>query len=195
LPTQVFTLNQQVKPTFSCSDDTAIASCVPATGSSCAGSPPTGSPLVNGNLDTKTVGVHSFIVTATDLAGNSKTSCVTYTVIYTFPGFRTPVDNPPVINVVKGGSTVPVKWLLTDAGGTNVTVLSAVQAIGSKAIRCPSASADPDPDNVSPGLAGLRYDGQYIYNWPTLSKWAGSCRQFYVLLADGTTKTANFQFK
>jgi hypothetical protein len=114
---------------------------------------------------------------------------------YSFSGFRSPVDNPPILNVVKAGGTVPVKWLLSDASGKNSTALAAVFAIGSNAIRCPTATSDPDADNVSPGLAGLRYDSQYVYNWPTVAKWAGTCRQFYAMMADGTKKVANFQFK
>jgi len=34
-----------------------------------------------------------------------------------FQGFSSPVDNPPVLNVTKAGSGVPLKWRLADDAG------------------------------------------------------------------------------
>jgi hypothetical protein len=77
----------------------------------------TGAPLVDGFLDTRTVGTHTFRVTATDLAGNQTTKTVTYFVRFAFDGFKPPVDNPPTVNITKAGSTIPLKWRLKNASG------------------------------------------------------------------------------
>ena len=45
--------------------------------------------------------------------------------------------------------------------------------------------------------SGLKYDAiadQYIYNWKTDAKFALSCRQLVVKLADGQSYRANFTF-
>jgi hypothetical protein len=64
----VYTLNQVVAANYSCADDgSAIATCV--------GTQPFGS-----SLDTSSAGVKSFVVTATDNAGNATQQTVSYTV-------------------------------------------------------------------------------------------------------------------
>ncbi len=77
----VFTLNQQVSPDFACSDPGGVASC-------------TGATLVGGFVDTRTVGTHTFTVTGTDLAGNTATKTVTYSVRFIFQGFKPPGRQP-----------------------------------------------------------------------------------------------------
>jgi DNA/RNA endonuclease G (NUC1) len=57
------------------------------------------------------VGPHTVIATATDIAGNVRTASATYTVApWTISGFYQPVDMNGVWNVVRGGSTVPLKF-------------------------------------------------------------------------------------
>jgi hypothetical protein len=179
----VFTLGQQVQARYFCSDAGGVKTC---TG-----------PAANGGLiDTSTVGSHDFTVTATDFTNHTTSSTVTYFVRFAFSGFLSPVDNPPILNVVKAGQTVPVKWDLKNAAGIAYLNLSAVTSIWSQAIRCPSATGDPDPDTVAPGLSGLKItDPHFIYNWATQKSWAGSCRRFNVKFSDLTSRYADFQFK
>jgi hypothetical protein len=184
LPGQTFVLNQQVKPDIACSDESAVSSC-------------TSSPLVNGNIDTTTIGEHQITVTATDLAGNTSSRIVKYTVQYAFVGFRPPVDNPPVLNTVKAGSTVPIKWRLQDAAGNSVSDLSAVTAISFPSIPCTAAPTDAIETTVAPGLAGLTYDTieqQFALNWQTMKTSTG-CLRVQIEFADGTARYADFKFK
>jgi hypothetical protein len=183
LPGQTFVLNQQVKPDLACSDAGGVSGC-------------SANPLFSGNLDTTTVGPHTLTVMATDLAGNSSNQTIPYKVVYKFAGFDSPVDNPPVLNVVNSGQTIPLKWSLLDAGGTAVNKLQAIQGISSTGIRCASSLRDPDPAVVPLGLAGIKIDSSgYRYNWPTAKNWAGTCRRLTVSLTDGTVHPADFQFK
>ena len=132
------------------------------------------------------------------ITAQTTTKIVTYYVLGIF-GFKPPVDNPPVLNVVTAGNTVPVKWTLKDANGNFYRSLDSVTSVSSKAIKCPSASTDPDPDVVASGLAGLKYDltnEQFVYNWPTEKSWKGTCRRLIIgLVGNGVLPYADFQFK
>ena len=189
LPNDVYTLNQQVRASFDCSDSGAVASC---TGSS------DGGPAIvsGGFLNTSTAGQHTFTITARDLSGNPTTTMIPYVVRFAFSGFRPPVDAPPILNVVKGGNTVPVKWGLADRAGVPYVNLNAVQSISSTTIKCPNATTDPDPLIVPVGLSGLKVIGTDLqFNWATDKGWAGTCRRLFVHFSDLTTPYADFQFK
>jgi hypothetical protein len=192
LPNAVLTLNNQVFSSFFCSDPGGVASCVGKSDTDLT-THQSGYPIA-----TDTLGPHTFTVTATDLSGNTTIKTVTYYVLGIF-GFKPPVDNPPVLNVVTAGNTVPVKWTLTDANGNFYRSLDSVTSVSSKAIKCPSASTDPDPDVVASGLAGLKYDltnEQFVYNWPTEKSWKGTCRRLIIgLVGNGVLPYADFQFK
>ncbi|HSC50704.1 MAG TPA: PxKF domain-containing protein [Gaiellaceae bacterium] len=192
LPNAVLTLGSNVASSFSCSDPGGVASCLGATDGG------SGQPS-GGQVGTDTLGQHTFTVTATDLSGNRSVKQVTYFVVANFSGFQPPVDNPPIVNIVNAGSTVPVKWSLTDSAGNYFRSLSSVTSITSTAIKCDAASTDPAPDTAPAGLAGLKYDlsaEQFVYNWPTLKAWKGTCRRLYVgLVGTGVLPYADFKFK
>ena len=53
-------------------------------------------------------------------------------------------------------------------------------------------------DATTTGDTGLRYDAtadQFIDNVATAKSWAGTCKILTLTLDDGTTHSANFQFK
>jgi hypothetical protein len=184
-PSAVFTLNQAVTADFACTDPGGVRSC-------------TGAVLVAGSLDTTTPGTHTFTVTARDLAGNVTTKSVTYTVVYTFIGFKPPVDNPPTINVAKLGSTIPVKWSLKTAAGGYVSDLNAVTSITSERIPCPGSATDVIEETTTSGLLPLRYDAatnQFIFTWTTQKSWGTGCRRLFVAFADGTVRYADFRLR
>lgn len=115
---------------------------------------------------------------------------------FAFEGFFPPVDNKPTFNVVKAGSTVPVKFSLGGDFGLNIFAAGFPK---SNVIACDSTAITDGIEQVAaPGSSGLSYDattGQYSYNWKTSKPWAGTCRQLVVKLIDGTTHRALFQFK
>jgi predicted extracellular nuclease len=133
-------------------------------------------------------------VKVTDEFGNFAVDETTVSVIYNFTGFFQPVDNPPVINSVKAGSGVPVKFSL---GGDKGLDIFADGYPKIELTNCESGPTDAIEETVANGASGLQYDpvtNTYTYVLKTQKSWKGKCGQFIVLLNDGTTHTANFQF-
>jgi hypothetical protein len=181
-----YTLNQNVTEEYDCIDSgSGIASCTdnnPGT-----------------KVDTSTVGIHSFTVTAQDIAGNPPTSlsvqyCVT-TGVPSFCGFFPPVANPPTVNPVSAGSSVPMKWRLYAADGTQRTALTAVKSITLQRFNCSTKKNVGRSETLS--KASLKYDQgqqQYNYGFSTLASWRGTCGQVTITFDDKTSKFALFRF-
>ena len=181
----VFAPGQAVTADFACSGDPAVESC-------------TGTAPDGGTVETTTLGEHTFTVIAEDLAGNPATKTVRYFVQYGFQGFKAPVDNAPILNVAKSGSTIPIKWSLLDRNNQFVSDLNVVTSLSSERIPCPAAVADVIEETTTPTLYPLTYNAatnQFVYTWKTEKSWAGTCRRFYVALIDGTVRYADFQMK
>lgn len=143
-------------------------------------------------------GVGTFIATCSGAVDNAdnvgNTASVTYTVIYAFAGFFQPIDMGDVLNRVKAGSAIPVKFSLGGNQGLNI-----LQAGSPSSGVIPCDLSDPVDEiesTVNAGGSSLTYDAtanQYVYVWKTDKAWAGTCRQLVVVLNDGTAHTANFQ--
>lgn len=145
----------------------------------------------------RAAGTHTISVTATDRAGNTTTSATrSYTVRdLSSTGFYSPVDMGGVINTVKGGSTVPLKFNL-QVDGAQVSDTALVTAFTATKVTCNTAGAD-DIEMVTTGATVLRWDatgGQFVQNWKTPTG-AGTCYQATATLADGDRVTALFKLK
>jgi hypothetical protein len=142
------------------------------------------------------VGPHSYVATATDNVGNLDTATMSYTVLaWTLSGFYQPVDMNGVLNTVKGGSTVPLKFEVF-AGSTELTDTSIVSAF-SKQVACGVAGTEDTIEVLATGGTSLRYDwtgGQFVYNWQT-PKLPGKCYDVTLTTQDGTSITAKFKLK
>jgi hypothetical protein len=106
------------------------------------------------------------------------------------------VDNVPVLNVLKAGAAVPVKFSL---GGDQGLEILAPGSPASQLMDCSSAEGlDVIEETVSSGHSELQYDpatGQYTYVWKTSTSWSGTCRRFILELTDGSVHEAYFTFK
>ena len=144
------------------------------------------------------VGSYPVTYTVTDALGPSDSATGTFTVrpLYTFDGFFSPVDNLPTFNVVKAGSSVPVRFSL--GGDYGLDVFAADSPWSGKIPTDPGAPLDSIEETVTAGSSGLSYAGgtdQYTYVWKTSKNWAGTSRQLVVKFKDGTKGVANFTFK
>jgi predicted outer membrane repeat protein len=142
-----------------------------------------------GAIDTATVGVKSFSVTATDAAGNQSTRLVAYAVRYAYSGVLAPLS-PAGGNTQKLGTAVPVKFRLTDANGSFITTATAgiyvAPVVG-------GVVGTEVPGTATGGSATgnlFRYDllnNQYLFNLSTKTLTTGTW-QLRIALSDGTSK-------
>jgi hypothetical protein len=114
---------------------------------------------------------------------------------FQFSGFFPPVNNPPVINTVKAGSAVPLKFSLNGNQGLNIFAIGYPQ---SQVITCDSRSPLGGIEKtVTAGSSSLSYDAstdQYVYVWKTKKAWAGRCRQVVIKFINGSSHVAHFKF-
>ena len=161
---------------------------------SCAGS---FAATPSGTVNTHAVGTYIITYNATDPSGNAADPVTrTVKVIYDFSGFFAPVDNPPTLNQVNAGRSVPVKFSL--AGNQGLGIMAAGSPYSQQVSCSTSAPVDDVEETGTAGSSSLSYDAssdRYNYVWKTESSWAGTCRVLTVELIDGTTHTASFKFK
>lgn len=134
-------------------------------------------------------GTNTFTLTATDVADNTASQTATFSVLYRFGGFLPPVPNDGS-GIFKQGSTVPVKFPLTDVNGapvaTAIAELTLQMLSGGAPVGTP-IDATP-PGNASVG-SRFEYDGNhYRYNLSTKPLAVGAW-QIQVHLDDGTVHT------
>jgi len=135
--------------------------------------------------------------TATDAYENSSSGSFTITVNYAFDGFFKPIDMDGIVNVVKAGSAVPIKFSLGGDMGLDIFAEGYP-----KSFRVAGFEVGSEFDNIeeiiTTGNSGLSYNpvtGQYIYVWQTDKSWEGYCRQLSIVFADGTeAPLVNFKF-
>lgn len=117
-------------------------------------------------------GTHTISGTATDNAGNETTGTgATYTIArWTSVGYYSPVRmGTDVMNSVKGGSTVPLKFELFK-GATEITSTTGIGYRVEKYTCDGSDAVVADLALETTGSTQLRYDttdGQFIQNWKT----------------------------
>lgn len=114
---------------------------------------------------------------------------------WSFTGFFAPVANDRV-NVEFAGSIVPFRFRL--GGDRGLKVLAAGSPSSGTLSRC-TVAATPASSSATASalpvpLVYVRASGTYWYLWNTDRSWAGTCRQFILTLADGTTHRAAFKF-
>lgn len=150
-------------------------------------------------LDTSSVGAKIATApagTARDNAGNLSVEVTCgYSVVYDFDGFFRPVDMGGVVNSVRAGSAVPMKFSLGGDQGLDI-IASGFPKVTFTACTT-GALVDEIESTVTAGGSSLAYDavaGQYVYVWKTDKSWAGKCGTFALKLDDGQTRTALFKF-
>jgi hypothetical protein len=164
---------------------------------------PVATDIVDGNVvvhctptsgSTFPIGTTVVTCSATDQAGNTTHGSFSINVRRTIAGLYQPVDMGRVLNTVKGGSTVPLKFEVF-AGTVEATSTSIIAPISLKQYNCDPNAALDAIEIIATGGTSLRYDtaaGQYVYNWQT-PRTKGICYQVAVSTIDGATVIAQFK--
>jgi hypothetical protein len=102
-----------------------------------------------------------------------------------------------VLNTVKGGSTVPLKFEVF-SGTTELTTTSSITSFTTGKVGCSSGTTEDAIEEIAPtGGTTLRYDntgGQFIQFWKTPTG-ANTCYKATVTTSDGSTLSALFKIK
>jgi hypothetical protein len=111
------------------------------------------------------------------------------------PGFFAPVDNPPVLNQVKAGAVVPLKWRLVNALNAGITDL-ATATLTVSPLDCETAEGVDQVEETAVAGSGLQNlgDGYYQLNWKTAKSYAATCKTVQLDLGHGVTYDAFFKF-
>jgi hypothetical protein len=137
---------------------------------------------LSGSVNTSMLGTKQVTFTAKDNVGHSATKTCDYNVnAHNFSGFSSPVDNPTVVNTVKAGQAIPLKWRLTDASGNPVTNLQSV-TVTATSFNCSLGTSIDQIEEVAAGSSGLQNlgDGYYQYNWKSPTSYAKSCKTLQI---------------
>ena len=106
-----------------------------------------------------------------------------------FGGFQAPVSDPPAVNHVNAGSTIPVKFLLSGVEG--------LPPVDNQQVDCetlePTGEVPQAP--ATPGSTGLKRKGDSFHlNWQTDPSWFGTCRKLTVRIPAPSDGVAYFSF-
>jgi hypothetical protein len=96
-------------------------------------------------------------------------------------------NGDPVLNVVKAGRAIPLKWRLTDATGAPVTTLTDAQ-ITVVGIPCGLDTTLDQLEETTAGASGLQHlgEGNYQLNWKSPTGYANSCKRLRLDLSEGS---------
>jgi hypothetical protein len=173
-----YTLGDAVSAAYSCASSPGahIVSCL--------------GPVANGaSVDTRTVGTKAFTVNAADDQGKTATATQSYSVVYAFSGFDSPVSAGGSIGSAKAGDSVPLKFSLRGNQG-----LGAVTQTTWQPSSCTDWSALGSPSAAQAKLSYSPSTDRYIDLVTTDPGWKGSCRTVDLWLADGTSHSIHVQF-
>ena len=112
-------------------------------------------------------------------------------VVWPGTGFLPTLANPPAVVTWKAGNLLPAIFSL---GGNRGLQVLAPGSPTSRPINCTSKAPTGAPQATSGVLIFVPVIDVYTYTWVTNRSWAGTCRQFSLGLADGTTRIAYVRF-
>ena len=128
-------------------------------------------------IDTAGFGARSFTVSATDVAGNTATTTVGYSVPFASAGVLAPLSSSRRV-AVNGGS-VPVKFQVMNSAGKSVSTLAPVLYLARRAAGVWGQEFAPTSTSAPKSGTTFRYDAgarQYVYNLNTKVLPAGTYR-------------------
>src|SRR5207247_2129089 len=171
-----YTLGATVLASYSCSASSKVVACDGTVADGAA-------------IDTGSIGTKSFAVHAADANGKSASLTNSYSVIYAFSGFGTPVSASGSIDTAKAGDAIPLKFSLSGDQGLGVVTRATWQ---------PASCADWSAQGAAAaGRVTLSYSAssdRYLALADTDSRWKKTCRTLELELADGTRHAVHVRF-
>ena len=118
---------------------------------------------------------------------------------WTITGYYNPVDMNGILNTIKSGQSVPLKFEVFD-GPTEKTSTSDIASFTQKQINCSifTTTITDAVEITNTGGTSLRYDGsagQFIANWKTPSGQANTCWEVKTTTTNGPSISAYFKLK
>jgi hypothetical protein len=113
-----------------------------------------------------------------------------------FTGFFEPIDNPPVVNVMRAGKQVQVPFSL--GGDHGLDIFAGGYPLVEHGTCDPSAPSDRVEATVIAPRTTLVYDAatdRYVYHFRSRRGWRLTCKTLVLRLKDGTEHRALFQFR
>ena len=100
-----------------------------------------------------------------------------------------------MLNKVKAGVAVPLKWRILNALNAPVTNLSTA-SITVTTLDCESGETVDQVEETAAGGSGLQNlgGGYYQLNWKTPKSYGKSCKTMQLDIGDGVTHDAFFEF-
>lgn len=146
-------------------------------------------------INTASYGTKNFSVYAADNAGNLNTKNVTYYIHYNFGQFLEPINNDGS-SIFKLGSTIPIKFQLTDANGNYVTNANATLNISKVTSTVTGTVLEPYTAGAGTGGNVFIYENgnKYSYNLVTKGMSTGTWR-IRVDIDDGSSYAVNISLK
>ena len=135
-------------------------------------------------------------VAARNAAGLGPTSNEVSATPVTILGFYQPVDMGGVLNTVKNGATVPLKFEVFE-GATERTDTSVVTSLSLIQVACITGLPSDAIEITATGGTSLRYDttaGQFVYNWKT-PNMGNTCWDVTLTVVGSSSITAHFKLK
>lgn len=111
-------------------------------------------------------------------------------------GFYHPVYKGGVLNTVKNGATVPLKFEVFE-GARELTDTSVVESLSLTQVVCDTGLPSDAIEITTTGGTSLRYDtttGQFVYNWQTPTM-KNTCWDVTLTVGDGSSITAHFKLR
>ena len=149
----------------------------------------------DGSFQVENLGGGDLTVTVDGVEATVSAGETTSVQAWDFIGFTSPVDNPPVENVLSAGKSVPLKWRILDSEGAPVTDLATAHMTASSR-SCDLGTTTDLIEETSPGAGGLQNlgNGFYQLSWRTPKGYAKSCKTLHLDIGDGVTHDAFFRF-
>ena len=140
------------------------------------------------------VGAHTVTALATDNAGNSSSTTLTYTVLpWTLVGFSNPISMTS-FNSAKSGASQNLKFQVF-AGSTELTTLEVIAGFTQTQISCTTlAPIGPTTSALLAKGASLKYATVFQAKWDPPAS-ANTCWSVAILTVDGSSLKATFQLK